>query len=126
MKRFVRTLTALLLTATAVGTATPARASNAIKEFRLRGSDPADITVGPDGNLWFVEDSENLGGNRIGRITPSGVLTEFPQLRPLSGPLSIVAGPDGALWFTEFYGSRIGRITTDGIVTEQRLPSTGG
>ena len=32
-----------------------------------------DITAGPDGNLWFTE----FDGNRIGRITPLGVVTEF-------------------------------------------------
>ena len=36
-------------------------------------SGPRGITAGPDGNIWFAED----GGNRIGRITPAGVVTEF-------------------------------------------------
>ena len=30
---------------------------------------PAGITAGPDGNIWFTEEN----GNRIGRITPGGV-----------------------------------------------------
>ena len=34
---------------------------------------PAGITAGPDGNIWFTEEN----GNRIGRITPGGVITEF-------------------------------------------------
>jgi streptogramin lyase len=38
------------------------------------GSGPEAITTGPDGNLWFTE----AAGNRIGRITPAGVITEFP------------------------------------------------
>jgi len=29
------------------------------------GSQPVDITAGPDGNLWFAEQN----GNKIGRIT---------------------------------------------------------
>ncbi len=35
--------------------------------------DPKFITAGPDGNLWFTE----VVGN-IGRITPTGKITQFP------------------------------------------------
>ena len=38
------------------------------------GSQPWGITAGPDGNVWFTESF----GNKIGRITPAGVITEFP------------------------------------------------
>jgi uncharacterized repeat protein (TIGR01451 family) len=76
---------------------------------------PAGITTGPDGNLWFTEQS----GNRIGRITPAGVVTEFSAgISAGAGPLRITAGPDGNLWFTEHSGNRIGRITPLGVVTE--------
>ena len=79
------------------------------------GAFPVDITVGPDGNLWFTE----AGVNRIGRITPLGVVTEFSAgITPGAGPQGITAGPDGNLWFTEYSGNRIGRITTAGVVTE--------
>src|SRR5262249_54260368 len=37
-------------------------------------SGPSDMTIGPDGNLWFTEAT----ANQIGRITRGGVLTEFP------------------------------------------------
>ena len=54
------------------------------------------------------------GGNRIGRITTSGQVTEYASgISPNAQPYGIAAGPDGALWFTEFAG-RIGRITTAG------------
>jgi streptogramin lyase len=77
-------------------------------------SSPHDITAGPDGNLWFTEPD----GNRIGRITPLGVATEFSAgITAGAGPYDITAGPDGNLWFTERVG-RIGRITPDGVVTE--------
>ncbi len=70
---------------------------------------------GPDGNLWFTE----AAGNRIGRITPEGAVTEFSDgIRPESGLYDITAGPDGNLWFTEFDAYRIGRITPAGAVTE--------
>ncbi len=84
-------------------------------------SQPSAMAVGADGNLWFTE----FLGNKIGRITPAGVITEFD----LSGnvqPSGIAAGPcgDGAqcLWFTERLGNKIGRITLTGVITEFPLP----
>ena len=35
---------------------------------------PVWITAGPDGNMWFTE----AVGNKVGRISPSGAITEFP------------------------------------------------
>ena len=76
---------------------------------------PDAIAAGPDGNLWFTEDD----GNRIGRITPGGIVTEFSVgITAGAGPAGIAAGPDGNLWFTEVDGHRIGRITPSGVVTE--------
>lgn len=73
------------------------------------------ITTGPDGNLWFTEGS----GNRVGRITPQGVVTEFSEgITGDARPFGIVAGPDGNIWFTEVYGNRVGRITPQGVITE--------
>jgi streptogramin lyase len=83
------------------------------------GSGPVYITAGPDGNLWFTE----INGNRIGRITTTGVVTEFVLPHPDSGPEGIAVGPDGALWFTEADVSRIGRITTGGAITEFPTPA---
>ena len=77
-------------------------------------SDAGRITLGPDGALWFTE----TNASRIGRITTSGVLTEFSLPKSNSYPLGITVGPDGALWFTEVYKQTIGRITTDGTITE--------
>ena len=64
-----------------------------------------------------------VNGDRIGRITPAGVVTEFSAgITAGSGPYGIAAGPDGNLWFTEFDGDRIGRITPAGVVTEFGAP----
>jgi virginiamycin B lyase len=78
-----------------------------------------DVTVGSDGNFWFT-----VSDFKIGRMTPSGVVTEF-SIPPTSygSTFHITAGPDGALWFTELLGNRIGRITTTGVITEFDLPS---
>ena len=69
--------------------------------------------------LWFTEGQTN----KIGRITTSGVITEYPLPDPMSIPYAITAGPDGALWFTEFGNGKIGRITTAGVITEFVLPT---
>ena len=46
--------------------------------------------------------SPSLGKDRIGRITPTGTVTEFSAGITLgAGPSEITAGPDGNLWFTE-------------------------
>ena len=88
-------------------------------EFRVptRGSYPHGITEGPDGNIWFTE----ADGAKIGRLTPAGVLTEFPVIgaRSLAG---ICAGPDGKLWFTAFQSDKIGRITTSGAIRLFNIP----
>jgi len=98
-----------------------------ITEFVLpAGGVSSGITAGPDGNVWFtVPDSQHFNGS-IGRITPGGVLTQFPELYP--APSFIVTGPDGNLWFTQDDGcdnavASIGRITPDGVVTEFSQPN---
>jgi len=89
--------------------------------------EPTNITVGPDGALWFTENSNNA----IGRITTSGHIHVFPLPTTCGGfgclPQDITKGPDGALWFTEnFNGNRIGRITTAGVITEFTTGITAG
>ncbi len=41
-------------------------------------SRPLGITAGPGGNLWFTENGSINGVSKIGRISPSGTITEFP------------------------------------------------
>ncbi len=90
------------------------------------------ITAGPDGALWFT----GVPGE-IGRVTTTGVVTEFavPAIPPSAGSSpgtpgtpataeDIAAGPDGALWFTGVQGE-VGRITTAGVVTEFAAASAG-
>ncbi len=94
---------------------------------------PDGITTGADGKLWFAE----TAAYKIGRMTPAGVVTEFPlpaTTLPAGssgsppGPTAITAGPDGALWFTETSINpnaaantvAIGRITPQG--PDQDIP----
>ncbi len=71
---------------------------------------PFDITAGPDGNLWFTEQS----GNKIGRVTPAGVITEFSVPTDGAGPTAICVGPDGNIWFTEANAAKVGRLVLSG------------
>ena len=84
-------------------------------EFTASGR-PWNIATGVDGNLWFTQLN-----NKIGQITPLGVVTEFSLPGSNSSTGGIAAGPDGNLWFTENNSDRtgrIGRITPDGVITE--------
>jgi virginiamycin B lyase len=88
-------------------------------------SEPGHVTVGADGNLWFTEGAEfftpnadpDTGGtfhSNIGRITPSGEITEF-RVDGGGFPHDIVQGPGGLLYFSNNQG--LGRISTDGVVS---------
>jgi streptogramin lyase len=83
-------------------------------------ADPNKIATGADGNLWFTETL----GDRIGRMSPDGGVTEFENNIPSgSGPANIAAGPDGNLWFVESGDAvkAIARATPEGQVTTMAL-----
>lgn len=113
-----------------IGRITP---SGAVTQFQppTAGSRLRDITAGPDGNLWFTEELTEESGfvvlidiPQVGRITPAGVVTEFPLSAPLSRPQDITPGPDGNLWFT--HGNQIGRIAPTGSVTHFSFSTAAG
>jgi streptogramin lyase len=80
------------------------------------------ITEGPDGNVWFTEES----GNAVGRITPEGVITEFSSGFPYGNPRGITTGPDGNLWVAEAGGNgSITKVTKTGVVTDHEVPTPG-
>jgi virginiamycin B lyase len=114
-----------LLIALATG-AIPALAARAgaIIEYPIptAASSPRGVTAGADGALWFTESA----ADRIGRITTSGMATEFPLPGAGGrGPYGVAPGPDGALWFAEDSGNQIGRITPAGAVSEFPVPTAG-
>ena len=78
---------------------------------RALGSSPAGITVGPDGNIWFTE----FSGDKVGKITPQGIVTEYDAPDGRGRAVEHHAGGDGNLWFTENKADQIGKIS----------PSTG-
>ena len=105
-----------------------------LTQFKVstNNSQPRDITVGSDDNLWFTEGNEVFtpgpdpdgGGTfhrNIGRITPTGEITEF-RIEDGIGPTQcfcllndIVQGPGDVLYFTT-NNPGLGRITTDGEI----------
>ena len=84
----------------------------------------AGIAGGPDGNLWFSEDTYQHAN--IGRVTTGGTFTEFvlPSGYIASG---MASGPDGHLWFTAQNTNtntfQVVRVTTAGDLTYFAIPS---
>jgi virginiamycin B lyase len=95
----------------------PAGAAVTITEYPIptAGRNPLEIVTGLDGNLWFTESAFN---GEIGRITPSGVITEFPLAASdiASNPGPIAAGSD-AIWFRENFRT-VDRMTPDGHINQ--------
>lgn len=86
---------------------------------------PRSITAGPDGDIWFTQSF----GSMIGKITPNGVMTEYPLPREPgrmpTDPYAIIAGRDGNLWFTDSRNA-LGKITPNGVVTIDAIPLVDG
>jgi streptogramin lyase len=60
---------------------------------------PVGMAPGPDGNLWFAEDSVE---GKIAQLNPAtGAISEFSTPTQPSFPLGVALGPDGNMWFTE-------------------------
>jgi len=111
----------------AVSSPMVAHAAPGIAEYPvpLASKDLTGIAAGADGNMWFLE-----GAGRVGKISPSGAVTEYTLpgyttsgLGPV--PLNITAGSDGNAWFTEAAAGDIGRITPAGTVTTYPTTSNG-
>ena len=76
------------------------------------GANAQAIAAGPDGNIWFLE----FGTNSVGRITPTGAITEF-QLPPglqlvQDRGEELTVGPGNNMYFLTTGG--IARMTTAG------------
>ena len=86
-----------------------------------RTTDPHDIALGADGNMWFTVSNTS----KIGKIDTSGNVTEYSTPTADSAPTTITSGP-GGMWFTEASVGQIGRIAPDGTITEFPLPPVTG
>jgi streptogramin lyase len=96
-------------------------------------SSTSDLTVGPDGNLWFTASSPSPSGGlpaSIVQITPAGTITLFTLPTTNNVVSGLTVGPDGNLWFSaststsSSASSLIGQITPKGMITEFGLPGT--
>ena len=88
----------------------------------MSGVGATSIVVGPDGKLWFTESN----ALRLGSLTTSGVLTEFPAKTPGSPavfPWEMTAGPDGNLWFTASNENQVVKVTPSGVLTAYQVPT---
>jgi streptogramin lyase len=109
-----------LLAVAAVASAGPAgAASRTIKEFAIKsaGNQPGDMTLGIDGNVYFVDQATN----KIGHITKTGAIGAILIPTAKSNPIGIATGSDGAIWFTEAAASKVGRLAS-GKITQILLP----
>jgi virginiamycin B lyase len=119
-------------------------ASPTVTEFPLTaaGGKPTELTVAPDGAVWFTDN----GHAAVGRLAVDGTVRMFP-LTLSRQPAGIAVGPGGDVWFTQYawYDAgrssnpsgppadpatigppAIGRISSDGIMAEFRLPTAEG
>ncbi len=80
-------------------------------------TNPGLITTGSDGNLWFFEHANT----RFGRITPTGILREFPASFDIT---DLVVGIDGQLWFATLNvgNASFGKIAADGTIYLYNTP----
>ena len=66
----------------------------------------SDITRGPDGAMWYTEQS-----GLIGRVTPAGAVTQLALPGAGSNPNGIAAGPAQTIWVAETGADAIVRVT---------------
>lgn len=91
----------------------------------LGNNGACDLTVGPDGNVWYLRPLDKLG-----MVTTDGVFTEYTV--PVGGDSidttsKLSTGPDGRLWFTynAHIATQIGAVTTTGVFAEYPVPNRG-
>jgi streptogramin lyase len=79
-----------------------------ITEYIAEGN-PQRITTGPDGRLWFCEGT----GFKVGAITTSGALTEYPT--ETGAECEGITAAFGDIWITEAtYKGQLGQLNVAG------------
>ena len=90
------------------------------QEFSIpSGGAPYLISWGFSGDLWFTERE----ANRVAKIPPAGVITEFTVPTPNSLPEGIGTLGGADAWFTEFAANKIGHVTSAGVFEEFVIPT---
>jgi virginiamycin B lyase len=77
------------------------------------------VSRAPDGNVWFTKSFNPFKQPTaaIGKITPAGMVTEYPLTNTMADPRGMVYYR-GSLWFTEYGADKIGRANAKGMVRE--------
>lgn len=92
-----------------------------IKEFPVAGAtEIRSLTAASDGALWFVD------GAKLGKMTPDGVVAEFPVMNATGAPADLsdpelTAGTDGDVWFLGKLGG-VSKINASGLVSTLPTP----
>jgi streptogramin lyase len=74
---------------------------------------PRDITVGPDGALWFTDP----GDESIGRASTAGAISEYPIGGSATPTPDAITSYGGELWFTEAGLQDVASANPDGSPT---------
>jgi streptogramin lyase len=85
----------------AVASASAGAAAGTITEYPIPvETTPYGITTGPDGNIWFVDSGNHVGGPSVGRMSTSGAISSSDVVPLPSSKLGLAAtlGPDGNMW----------------------------
>lgn len=77
------------------------------------------LAYGSDGDMWYAGWSTSSSNKHsVGKITPSGVFTNYQLPTSYGYAQDITAGPDGNLWFTTPGIYSIFKMTTSGVMTQ--------
>jgi streptogramin lyase len=65
-----------------------------------------EITLGPDGNVWFMQYAH------VGKITPGGTVTDYAYHDASTNNYlgSITTGPDGNVWAAQYFTGNLNKI----------------
>jgi virginiamycin B lyase len=98
--RVVPVLTSMVLalsSALVMTTSQPASAAVSVFPVPTSSAGLGRITTAPNGNMWFVM----RDANKVGRITPSGIISEFALPPTTTGDgwvMDLDVGADGTVW----------------------------
>jgi streptogramin lyase len=92
------------------GTMIASTSTGVQKDYPIAGSHIGVILLGPDKSMWFTD----YGNDKIGRISASGIVTEF-ALPAGTDPEGMAVGPDGNFWITDGAHQRIIKESTSGV-----------
>jgi Ca2+-binding RTX toxin-like protein len=77
--------------------------------FPLADTNPRQMTIGPDGDIWFTYSGGAWGG--IGHFDLTDHTTQYRNFTSETNPKGLVTGPDGNVWFLGEAQERVYRIS---------------